>query len=257
MCMATERLLLNTIPSLLSPLHSLVFGSTLVIYNAHFLLKRSTPELSDRFGWSQHYRTWHYIVFSIGFVLALGSLFWMPWKLLLGCAVLGLLSFTYSLPLLPFKNKKRLKDFGWIKIVVLTSVWTIVTSALPMLYWDKPIAAYPLEIVLRFAFMFALCVAFDIRDMQTDLEDKIFTLPNLIGVKNSYRLIAFTLLVFMALSVMQYFRYPSLVRLNGEFITAIITMLAIIYAKYYPSDRIYLGLIDGMMLFYALLVLYH
>jgi 1,4-dihydroxy-2-naphthoate octaprenyltransferase len=159
--------------------------------------------------------------------------------------------------MLPLKNKKSLREFGWVKIIILTAVWTIVTSVLPMLYHQVPLAAYPFEILLRFVFLFTLCVAFDIRDMQTDLEAGISTLPNLIGIKNSYRLMDIALVLFAVLSVVQYFRYPSAVRLGGELVAAIVTRLVIQYSKYHASDRVYLGLVDGMMLLYAALVLMH
>jgi 4-hydroxybenzoate polyprenyltransferase len=255
LCMATERLLIGNMPPLFSPLHFLVLGSTLLVYNTHSLLRRSTPEMSDHFGWTQHYRIWHYLFFSLGSFLCIESIFQLNYKIFIACCVLGILSFAYSLPLLPFENKKRLKDFGWVKIVVLVSVWTIVTSVLPILYWGDTIRDYPYEIILRFVFMFTLCVAFDIRDMQTDLEANIFTLPNLIGLRNSYRLMDFTILLFSLLSVFQYLRYPSVTRLVGALLSALVTKWAIEYTKKHPSDRAYLGLIDGMMLLYAMLVL--
>lgn len=103
--------------------------------------------------------------------------------------------------------------------------------------------------------MFTLCVAFDIRDMQTDLDAGIITLPNIIGLKNSYRLMDVAILLFVLLGIVQYLRYPSATRLAGEVIAAIITRMVISYTRKHPSDKAYLGLVDGMMLLYTLLVL--
>ncbi|MBW7914723.1 MAG: UbiA family prenyltransferase [Taibaiella sp.] len=256
LCMSTERLVLNTIPPLYSGLHLLVFCSTLLVYNAHYLIKKSTPELSDRFGWSQHHRLWHYLLMGIGIAGCGIAAFHLPQNILLVCVLLAVLSFSYSIPLLPFKDKKRLKDFGWIKILVLTTVWTIVTSVLPILYHNSTIADYPYEIMIRFVFMFTLCVAFDIRDMQTDMEAGIATLPNMIGIKGSYRVMSVSMILFIVMSIIQYTRYPSLPRLIAEIIVAIATKLAIDYARKHPSDRAYLGLVDGMMMLYAVLVLW-
>jgi len=255
LCMATERLLIASIPPLYTSLHVFVFGSTLLVYNTHHIIKKSSAKLSDIYVWTQHFKYWHFFLCAAGLLMCVISLFWLSWKIWLGCVVLGLLSFAYSIPMLPFKNKKRIRDFGWIKITVLTSVWTIVTSILPMLYWDKPILHYPYEILMRFVFMFTLCVAFDIRDMQTDLEADIYTLPNLIGLKNSYRLINMAIVLFALLCIIQYFRYPSLPRLWADMLAAIFTKAAIEYSKRYPSDKAYLGIVDGMMLLYAVLIL--
>lgn len=254
--MGTERLLVNEVVPFYSPLHLLVFGSTLFVYNVHYLIKKSKPEISDRFAWSQYHRLWHYMFTVTGIAMCAVSVFQLPVTILYTCVILGVLSFSYSIPLLPFKDKKRLKDFGWIKILVLTTVWTIVTSVLPILYHAKEISAYPYEILMRFVFMFTLCVAFDIRDMQTDMDAGIATLPNIIGVKGSYRVMTVSMLLFIVMCIIQYFRYPSPVRLVGELIVAIATKWSIDYARKYPSDRAYLGLVDGMMLLYAILVLW-
>jgi len=253
--MATERLLISIIPPLFTSLHVFVFGATLLVYNTHHIIKKSSAKLSDIYIWTQHYKFWHYMLCVTGLLMCIISLFWLSWKIWVGCMVLGLLSFAYSIPMLPFKNKKRIRDFGWIKISVLTSVWTIVTSILPMLYWNKPILAYPYEILMRFIFMFTLCVAFDIRDMQTDIEADIYTLPNLIGLKNSYRLIDTAIVVFALLCIIQYFRYPVRPRLIADLLAAFLTKLAVEYSKRFPSDKVYLGIIDGMMLVYAVLIL--
>jgi len=252
LCMATEQLIIRHPPSLFSPLHTFVFGCTLMVYNAHHLMKRTTEKLSDRYVWSKHFMLWHYVCLVTGFILLAVSLFFLSYKIWAWCLVLGCLSLAYSLPLLPFTRRKTIREFGWIKIMVLTSVWTIVTSMLPMIYWNVSMLNYPYEILIRFVFMLTLCIAFDIRDMQTDLDAGIFTLPNIIGFKNSYRLMNFTIILFTMLSAIQYLRFQSLPRFAGALITAVVTKWVIDYVKIHSSDKAYLGLVDGVMLFYAL-----
>ena len=184
------------------------------------------------------------------------GLIWLSPGMMVGCILLGTLTFAYSWPLLPLKNRKRIRDFGWLKIIVLASVWTIATSILPILTESKNIMDYPFEVLVRFAFIFTLCVVFDIRDMQKDLQNNIYTLPHKVGIRNSYLLINITLTLFAVLSIIQYFRYPSLGdRLAGALLTAIITWTVVLYLRKHPSERGYLGLADGVMLVYALLVL--
>lgn len=180
----------------------------------------------------------------------------MPWQMMVVSSALGVFAFAYFLPVLPFKNKKRLRDFGWLKITVLASVWTTATSVLPILYLQKNIGDYPFEILLRFVFIFTLCIVFDIRDMRKDLQNNIHTLPHTVGVANSYHLINFTLTLFALLSIVQYIRYPHPGKLVGAMLTALITWLVVRYLRRRPSDRAYLGMADGVMLVYALLVLY-
>lgn len=254
LCMATERLITQTIPPLFTSLHIFIFGSSLVIYNIHYVLKKSSVTVSDRYMWTQRNRHWHWILLITGFLLC-NAFWWMfTIEIFICCVVLAVLSFAYSLPLLPLGGKK-LRDFGWIKITVLSGVWTIVTSVLPILYWNKPLSAFPYEILLRFVLLFILCLAFDIRDMQTDLRANIYTLPNRIGEHNTYRLINSMIVLFILLGIIQYLRYPSLLRLAGDLLTALLTKLAVNYTKKHPSDKAYLGLVDGIMLIYAVILL--
>jgi len=249
LCMATEKLVTMSAPALFTHLHVLVFGSTLFVYNTPRVFRKNAKKNG------RPYFFWYLLFFAVGLVMAGYGLVWLSWQMLLGCIVLGTFTFAYSWPLLPFKNKKRLRDFGWLKIFVLASVWTVSTSVLPILIAGKNIIDYPFEIMVRFAFIFTLCVVFDIRDMQADLKNNIYTLPHKVGLRNSYRLIQLNLLLFAFLSIIQYLHYPLEKRLAGALATAIITWLVVLYLRKHPSERAYLGLADGVMLVYTVLVL--
>lgn len=249
--MATERLVSDVPPTYFNPLLLLVFGSTLVVYNTPRLI----PRPYGRPRASQRYRASYIAMLCIGAALAVGALLQLAWQLWLAAAGLGVVTFAYYLPLLPFKNKKRLRDIGWLKIAVLAGVWTTATAILPIIYLQKNVSGYPFEILLRFVFIFALCVVFDIRDMRTDLQNNIQTLPNKVGIRNSYRLINSSLVLFAVLSIIQYTRYPLQARVAGALLTALITWLVVHYIRRQPSDRAYLLLADGVMFFYALMVI--
>lgn len=224
----------------------------MMVYNAHFLIKKDVKKISDRYSWTNRNRVWHYIVFITGCLLSGISILFLSYKILLACCVLGLLSFMYTLPILPLKI--RLRDFGWLKIITLTLVWTIVTSVLPILYWNRYISDYPFEILMRIVFMFVLCAAFDIRDMQVDLESNIYTLPNIIGTKNTKRLMDAGLIAFVVLCFIQHSRYPNPGRFAAELAIAFVTKIVIRYCDTHPSDKNYLGLVDGMMLIYGIVI---
>ncbi len=249
--MATERLIIGYPPLLISRLHILVFGSTLLVYNTPRIIRR--PNTGDPL--KQPYRKWYSLFFFVGLILAVAGLWGQPDVLQLASFTLSAFAFAYFLPLLPFKDKKRLRDFGWLKIIVLAGVWTTATSVLPMLYWQKNISGYPVEIATRLVFIFTLCVIFDIRDIRADVSNNIDTLPNKVGLRNSYRLINFTLLLFSGLSVIQYLRYPLASRLAGALLTAVITKAIVVYLRRHRSEKAYIFLADGVMIVYAALVL--
>lgn len=257
LCLATERLILGYIPPPGSALHLFIFGSAMVVYNVHHLVRKPAGSADTRSAWLQVNNRRNALMAWLGLLLSGAMSFYLPARVLLFCALLSVCSFAYSVPLLPFARKRRLKDFGWIKIWILSGVWTAVTAVLPMICWQQQMADFPVEIALRFVLMFILCLAFDIRDVQEDQEAGIFTLPAKIGLAATYRLIDIMILVFIGLCLLQYIRYGALVRFSGSVIAALLARIAIRYARRHPGNKVYLLYVDGVMLLYALLVLLH
>lgn len=253
--MATEKLLASHPPGFFSALHGFVAANTLCIYNLHYYIKRLPAGVSDRADWSAQHKWIHPALILAGGLLSCCCLFYLPFKVIAISVGLGLLSLGYSLPILPFPQKKRLKDWGILKLILLSLVWTCVTVLMPMFYYNKSFQAYEVEFMLRFVFMLPLCIAFDIRDMETDKENSIYTLPNAIGLRNSYRLMDVCLIVFGALALWQYLRYPIFSRLVGGWAIVLLTKLALQLSRKVNTDVFYLLCIDGMMLVYALLIL--
>ena len=253
LCMATERLIINASPPFIDHLHILVFGSTLLVYNTPRIMPGAHNSRLDRL----LYGKWYFFFFCIGFIMTTVGLYKQSLQLQLSAIGLGIFAFAYFLPLLPFGDKKHLRDFGWVKISVLAGVWTMATSVLPILFWHKNISDFPFEILVRLVFIFTLCIIFDIRDMQADQVSNINTLPHKVGIRNSYRLINVTLLLLVALSVIQYARYQMPERFSGTILTVIFTWLVVRYLQKRPSERAYMLLADGVMLFYSVLVLLH
>jgi hypothetical protein len=253
--MATEKLVIGQLPPLYSVLHLFIVGCTLIVYNLHYVIKKSSVELSDQYAWVQDNKYWNYTFILFGALLDLYCINKMPLIIWQTCIVLALFSFAYSLPLLPFKGKHRLKDIGWLKIFVLASVWTSVTAILPILYWKMPLSQYPFEIVLRYVFLFILCLAFDIRDKQVDLEAGIYTLPNKIGLLATYSLISSLAVLFIVLSIVQFFRFGIATRLVINVASTVTTLIAVHFVRKHPSDKNYILLIDGQMLLNGLMIL--
>ena len=253
--MATEKIMLGLTPKLWSILHLFVATNTIIIYNLHYYIKRLPSGVSDRADWSKQHQWVHpFLIITAGLFSAI-CLFYLNWSVIAVSIALGILSLAYSLPILPFKQKKRLKDWGILKLILLSLVWASVTVLMPMFYWGKHFANFEVEFLMRFFFMLPLCAAFDIRDMETDKQHKIYTLPNAIGLKNTYRLIDFFLLTFGILAVLQYFRYPITWRLISGILILMLTKIVIIASKKSKSDLFYLLFIDGLMLIYACIIL--
>jgi len=231
-----------------------VFGATLAQYNLHYFAKTVAVTGSQRQAWSQNKKQLHLILLILGGALILFSFFSFHLKhfIILGC--LGAISFLYSFPFLPFEKKRRIKDYGLLKILTITLLWTLVTVWFPVNSMSVANELFLLIFFKRFVFMFVLCLLFDVRDMEIDSSDNINTLAVMIGKKRSYFLSYTLLFIFVVLSFVQYFYLPQTGFLIAMLISAAATFLTIELTKKTNSDYIFLAGIDGMMLLQAILV---
>ncbi|MBX5439121.1 MAG: UbiA family prenyltransferase [Thermoflavifilum sp.] len=231
-----------------------IFSATLFQYNMHYYIKTTANIHSARFAWSMAHRNMHLIFVGTGIVGMLVSLAFLTLKHYLALLCIGVISAMYSLPVLPFQKRKRIKDFGLLKIITLSLVWTLVTVWFPVIHLHSIDAAFWLVFLRRMIFLFVLCLAFDIRDVPVDAREGIRTLPVSIGVKNAYLLIYVLLILFVALSIWYLFYLPEPMPLAAMIISALATYWVIDYARRHRHDMAYLLGVDGMMILQALLV---
>lgn len=253
MCIETNILLhlqLNGIS-----FYGFVFGATLIQYNLHYFIKKTANQDSTRFRWSEGNKDVHRVLLLTGLVLVITSLFNFHLRHFLFLVLLGGISLLYSYPLLPFGQKRRIKDFGLLKIITLSLMWTLVTVWFPIVESSFQIISFQLIFLRRFIFIFILCLLFDLRDVQIDSAENINTLPVIIGIHKAYNLSYILLSLFVVLSVIQFFRIADTVQLFAMLISALATYFIIRYSKGNKSDLYYLGAVDGMMLLQAILVI--
>ncbi len=230
-----------------------VFGATLVQYNLHYVSKKVAVDGSPRFAWTHYRKKTHYVLIAVGTLMIFYSLFTFELVHYFILLVLGLISFLYSFPFLPFARKKRLKDFGVVKIFVLSLVWTLVTVWFPASTFTYHTELFYFVLVKRFIFMFVLCLVFDIRDMKVDKEAGILTIPVLVGRDRAYSLSYALLIFFILIVLIENLLYPG--RFLIPFLISVIATTAVIqYSKKNNSDITCLFGIDGMMLLQSILI---
>lgn len=252
LCMETNLLLhlpLNKIS-----FYCFVFGATIVQYNLHYLVKTTAIKNSQRLSWSLRNKSLHKILFGLGCVLIVISLFSFRLHHFIILSVLGGIAFLYSFPVLPFGKGKRIKDYGFLKIITLALLWTLVTVWFPVddVLWNTP--AFFIVFLKRFVFMFVLCLLFDVRDIEIDRQENIKTLAVILGKNKSYIITYASLLFFLMLSVVHYIYFRETGFFIAMLISAAATFLMIESTKKTNSDFVYLAGIDGMMLLQAFLV---
>jgi 4-hydroxybenzoate polyprenyltransferase len=251
-CMETNILL--GLPLNHFSFYCFVFGATLVQYNLHYLVKTIAVKDSVRLAWSQRNKTVHFILLALGIVLILFSFFSFHLKHFIVLLCLGCVAFLYSFPFLPFGKKRRIKDYGFLKIITLALLWTLVTVWFPVNSMPYDPYLFLFVFAKRFVFMFVLCLLFDVRDIEIDSKEKINTLAVMIGKKKAYSVSYLLLIVFVIFSFAQYFYLPQTGFLIAMLISAIVTYVTIEFTKKNNSDFIYLAGIDGMMLSQAMLI---
>ncbi len=234
--------------------YAFVFGATIVQYNLHYIVKKVAAQNSERLLWSQRNKNIHLILLIAGCFLILFSLFSFHLKHFFILFILGCISFLYSFPFLPFPKKRRIKDYGFLKIITLALLWTLVTVWFPVSGHIYDGGLFIFVFVKRLLFMFILCLLFDMRDIEVDTSENIKTLAVVLGRKRSYILSYVLLLIFVLLSVAQYFYFPQIQFLVPMLISAAATLITIEITKKSNSDFVYLAGIDGMMLLQAILV---
>lgn len=234
--------------------YGFIFGATLFQYNLHYVLKSNAAANSARLAWSMKNKNLHYLLLMTGFLLIIISLFSFSLKHFYILPFLGAIAFLYSFPFLPFVKKKRLKEFGILKIITLSLLWTLVTVWFPVNTMSFDPALFWLVLAKRFLFMFVLCLLFDIRDMDIDRKNGIKTFPVRFGSTNSYLLSYLFLIIFILLSALQYYYWGNAGFFIAMVISVLATFLVIEMTKKNQSDYIFLAGIDGMMLLQALLV---
>lgn len=231
-----------------------VFGATLAHYNLHYLVKKTGESKSERFDWSQKNKQLHKGFICVGLMVCIYCLFFFRLHNFIFLGLLGIVAFFYSYPALPFKRKKRLKEFGLLKICTLSLLWTMVTVWFPMLENDIAETPFQLVFVRRFIFMFTLCLLFDIRDIINDRSFNIRTIPVRIGIEKSYLLAYGLVITFLLISVYELTLTSDIVIFNALFLSAISSLFLIRFSRKYPSDYIYLAGVDGLMILQGLLV---
>ncbi len=253
MCIQTNLLLhlpLNSIS-----FYAFVFGATLLQYNLHYLVKKTAVINSERLKWSQNNNTVHKILIATALILILISLFSFQLQHFIFLGILGIITLLYSLPILPFKGKRRIKDFGFLKIFTLVLMWTIVTAWFPVQQYISWSFSFILIFVRRFIFIFILCLMFDIRDTNIDAVENIKTIPVKIGIAKSYLLAYILLFIFILLSIIELIKNENIIEFNAMLLSAFATIIIIKISKKNAGDLIYLACIDGMMFLQAMLVI--
>ena len=243
-------------------LELVVFTGTVIVYNLHRLISLPKKEMethSEMHAWMQRHRK-----LLIGFLVFLGlhtavGFFLLNFKSQLLLAGLFLIALFYAVPFYAKEGKKlRIRDFGMFKPFVLGLTWATVTVTLPYFNSEQHIGLldYGLIFSERFLFISALCIPFDIRDLQFDKKNMYHSsLPNRIGIQKSITLAKYLFLAFVVLSI---FHYSYLQSQHFFSLASLISAGSILYLLrddvQHKNEYFYTFYLDGGIIVQSLLI---
>lgn len=222
----------------------LLFLVTVFAYNFQRVVKFKvyTTSSSPRHSWLLHYRKVLVVavVTSGLFSAVLGAIIIPFWWILFSAPFLLIVLF-YA-----WKQKgesRALRDVPLLKTFLIAIVWTWSVALLPWLIGGVgEMSIHGLDllpyITSIFLLTFALCIPFDIRDMDVDV--KKITLPQFIGMRNSVYLGWLLLITAMCIGV--YIEWYALT------LTCLISIGILQLSVRKRPELFYGGLVDGMFM---------
>ena len=249
----TYRLVLHLPPD--KYLLFFVFSATMCSYSFHWYLTSESLIESPRIEWLKKHRIFHVIFFFIGLSGSVIFFFYLlpHWQWL---AVSAVITFLYSAPKIPHPWFRALRKIAIGKTIFLTLVWVYVTAMLPVILagvkFSVPIVLF---VVSRFFFIFTICIMFDFRDRADDKVTGIRSMVIWLSEKGVDRLFFLSLLIAI-ISTLFLLRYDfAITAIVALLIPCIITATIYEYSKKNFSDYLYYFILDGLMMFSALLLL--
>ncbi|MBB1284979.1 UbiA family prenyltransferase [Flavisolibacter sp. BT320] len=227
-------------------LYGFVFFGAVCSYNFHwFLTPPDIPGTSPKQQWNLANRRLHLLLSVAGgigaavcSVLLLEHWIWL--------CVTALLTFLYSAPMIPLRPFIWLRKIAIAKTIYLAFSWAHITASLPLLVQDSFAAEHGWYLANRFFFIYAICIVFDRRDVESDRKAGIRSLITWLSEKGVDRLFWATQFLVLVTTVVLT-RWIAISEAILLLIPAIIMGLLYKSSKQNRSDYLYYFLLDGLM----------
>jgi|TARA_B100001142_G_scaffold328347_1_gene388223 4-hydroxybenzoate polyprenyltransferase len=201
-----------------SHLNKFVFFATLFTYNFQRIIKekRRSTKLNNYENWQIRNKNTAYLIIIISLIFMIFNFYYFKPSTQILIIISGTLAILY-----PF----GLREVPFIKIYLITLIWTIATMLLLIVENDLTFSkSIILHLFIRLSFVFAITIPFDIRDQMFDSK-KIKSIPIIYGRKKAILIGVVSLFSAIIFGIIQsiYFDmpYPYLIGLITVFILSI------------------------------------
>jgi 1,4-dihydroxy-2-naphthoate octaprenyltransferase len=167
-------------------------------------------------------------------------------------AIPACITAVYTAP--KINSLKKLKVLTLGKTFLLAFTWTYVTAIMPLwLYTDEWTINHTLFSINRFCLIYPICLLFDLRDREEDLNHGLTTLPARISGKTLRMLFYSVLIFFLVSAILLLPEGFSPIQVWILLIPGLI--LSVLYPKSISSrsDYLYYFTLDGLMMLSGLL----
>jgi 4-hydroxybenzoate polyprenyltransferase len=224
---------------------------TAALYCGHRVIglsKMAHIRTSERFNVIRKYER-HIWTYFILWILLSGILFFMigSFRLVIWMLPGGFIAFGYVLPLL--LGKRRLRDLGWTKIIMIGWSWAWLTTFVPLYFLaNEPLFIVSIMTLERMLFIIALTIPFEIRDIQVDRSVGLMTLPEKFGQKGTTIFMWCLCIGMIFLSYWAGYHYFNQAYFVTMVIISICSLLVYRYSFKTQDDYFFGGLTDGLMI---------
>jgi 4-hydroxybenzoate polyprenyltransferase len=242
------------------PYHGLIFGACLSEYNLHRFLKfykLNFSEKQEKYKWLNVNQgiTWSFTILSM--LVLVVSFFFVDKGVKLIFLASAAIVILYSMPLSVWTGYLSIRKIPFLKTVFVALIWSVMTVLIPAAEVPGELSRNMviLNFIGRFLLIFPLALLFDIRDIKTDKENGISTIPSKFGRKITLQIVLASLIFFIAIS---YFSVETDLA-DYQFISALlvsILLLILIYVRSISSGPFYYSLfLDGTLIIYSVTML--
>ncbi|CAN5257085.1 hypothetical protein BH09BAC1_BH09BAC1_11800 [soil metagenome] len=248
-------------------LYSIVFFATLLTYNWQRFLsvkKRQQYAASGMRTWVGSNLLSGYMASAVAAAICAYNFLHLHPNQQSALVLPGIISVLYALPILPSgRGMIRLRDFGITKPFVLGITWGLVTGWLPIIVPTDSYTSFPLPestdwlfVWARCFFLIALCIPFDVKDIQFDSATMAYpTLPVKFGINHTIVLaMGLSLSGYMMLSVWLFLAGWGWPVICAGFVSLAMECWFIRKTNANSPEWHYTVVLDGILLLHSLLL---
>jgi len=234
---------------------SFVFFATMCSYNFHWYLTPDSIGFSRRIQWAKEHKGWHLVLYFIG--LTGTAICFFPIRAhWIAIGFIACITFLYSAPKLPQNFFRSMKKVAIGKTIFLATVWTHVTTLLPVFITGETLKPSIIVFALsRFGLVYAICILFDYRDREDDKKDGVRSMITYFNERGINLLFWSSLMLFFFATFAMHAFGLSSATILVILIPGLIVAGLFGYAKRNFSDYLYYFVLDGLMMLSGLLML--